>query len=64
LKKLNLCQYCGTEHYQDDQGKWFCPDCIPEEMDAAFLDPHADDPGALKKSYVLRPLRARTPMPE
>ena len=24
-------------------------------MDASFLDPHADDPGVLKKPYVLRP---------
>ncbi len=24
-------------------------------MDATFLDPHADDPGELKKPYVLRP---------
>ena len=55
MKRQNICKRCGTERYQDDQGKWFCPDCILEEMDVTFLDPHADDPGELKKPYVLRP---------
>ena len=55
MKRQHTCKRCGTEQYQDDQGKWFCPDCILEEMDATFLDPHADDPGELKKPYVLRP---------
>ena len=55
MKRQNICKRCGTERYQDDQGKWFCPDCILEEMDTTFLDSHIDDPGELKKPYVLRP---------
>ncbi len=55
MRKPKKCKRCGTEMYRDDQDKWFCPDCIVEEMDATFLDPYADDPGELKKPYVLRP---------
>ncbi len=39
--------------YQGDQEKWFCPDYIADEMDATFLDPHTDNPGAWKTPYVL-----------
>ena len=55
MRKPKKCKRCGTEMYRDDQDKWFCPDCIVEEMDATFLDPYADDSGELKKPYVLRP---------
>lgn len=41
--------------YQDDQGLWFCPNCIIEEIDPAFLDEKCDHPGELKRSYVLSP---------
>lgn len=41
--------------YQDDQGQWFCPDCILEEIDPAFLDEERDDRGELKHLYVLEP---------
>jgi hypothetical protein len=39
--------------YQDDQGQWFCPDCILEEIDPAFLDEEMDERGELKRPYVL-----------
>ena len=41
--------------YQDDQGKWFCPDCILEEIDPAFLDEEKDNRGELTRPYVLEP---------
>lgn len=50
------CRKCGEEKYQDDQGQWFCPDCILEEIDPAFLDEEGDDRGELKRPYVLEPL--------
>jgi uncharacterized Zn ribbon protein len=53
MRKQKKCKHCGTEMYLDDQEKWFCPDCIVDEMDATFLAPHADDPGASKTPYVL-----------
>ena len=53
MRKQKKCEHCGTEMYQDDQEKWFCPDYIVDEMDTTFFDPHADDPGASKTPYVL-----------
>jgi uncharacterized Zn finger protein (UPF0148 family) len=49
------CRKCGEEKYQDDQGQWFCPDCILAEVDPAFLDEERDDRGELKRPYVLEP---------
>ena len=49
-----ICRKCGQERYQDDHGKWFCPDCILEEA-GSFLDEERDDPGELKKPYRLAP---------
>jgi uncharacterized Zn finger protein (UPF0148 family) len=49
------CRKCRGEKYQDDQGQWFCPDCIPEQIDPAFLDEERDDRGELKRPYVLEP---------
>ena len=49
------CKTCGAEKYQDDQGQWFCPDCILEQIDPAFLDEERDDRGELKRPYVLEP---------
>lgn len=49
------CKKCGALMYQDDQGQWFCPDCILEELDPTFLDEERDDPGELKRPYVLEP---------
>lgn len=47
------CKKCGQEMYQDDQSQWFCPDCILEEIDPAFLDEELDERGELKRPYVL-----------
>lgn len=41
--------------YQDDQGRWFCPDCILDAIDPAFLDEERDERGELKRPYVLEP---------
>jgi hypothetical protein len=41
--------------YQDDQGKWFCPDCVLGEIDPDFLNETLDRPGQLKRPYVLEP---------
>ena len=49
------CKKCGEQMYQDDKGKWFCPDCILEEIDPAFLDEEKDDMGELIRPYVLEP---------
>ncbi len=49
------CRKCGEEMYRDDQGKWFCPDCILEEIDPNFLDEDRDDRGKLRRPYVLEP---------
>ena len=49
------CRKCGEEKYQDDQGQWFCPDCILKEVDPAFLDEERDDRGELTRPYVLEP---------
>ena len=55
MKKAKTCQSCGAEMYQDDQGLWFCPDCIVEELDPAFLEEKRDHPGELKRPYILSP---------
>lgn len=55
MNKMKTCRKCGAEKYQDDQGVWFCPDCIIEELDPAFLDEQRDDPGDLAHPYVLSP---------
>jgi len=49
------CKKCGEAMYQDDQGQWFCPDCILEEIDPAFLYEERDDRGDLKRPYILEP---------
>ena len=41
--------------YQDDHDKWFCPDCVLEEIDPTFLDEGQDHPGKLKRPYILEP---------
>ena len=55
MRKEKKCKKCGTEMYQDDQGEWFCPDCIVEEIEHAFLDERLDHPGELKRPYILSP---------
>lgn len=55
MKKAKKCRKCGTGMYQDDQGKWFCPDCLLEEIEPAFLDEGLEHPGKLKRPYVLEP---------
>ena len=52
---MKKCKKCNASMYQDDQGHWFCPDCIVEEIDPAFLDEERDDRGELKRPYVLDP---------
>jgi uncharacterized Zn finger protein (UPF0148 family) len=49
------CKQCGIEKYRDDQGRWFCPDCVLAEIDPSFLDEQRDDRGELKRSYILEP---------
>lgn len=49
------CKTCGQAMYQDDQGHWFCPDCILDAIDPAFLDEERDERGELKRPYVLEP---------
>ena len=39
--------------YQDEQRKWFCPDCILREVEPNFLDEKLDHPGKLRRPYVL-----------
>jgi len=53
--KVKKCRKCGTEMYQDNQGKWFCPDCVLEEIKPDFLDEKLDHPGELKRPYVMEP---------
>jgi uncharacterized Zn finger protein (UPF0148 family) len=55
MSKVKTCRKCGTEMYQDDQGLWFCPDCVVEEVDPAFLDERREHPGELQHPYVLAP---------
>jgi hypothetical protein len=49
------CGKCGAELYRDDKDRWFCPECIFEDLDPAFLDENGTDPGDLKKPFVLQP---------
>jgi hypothetical protein len=49
------CKKCGDEMYQDDQNQWFCPHCVLDEIDPAFLDEERDDRGELGRPYVLEP---------
>ena len=39
----------------DDQGGWFCPDCVIEEIQPDFLDEKIVGRGELKRPYVLEP---------
>ena len=41
--------------FQDDQSKWFCPDCVLREIEAKFLDEKLDHPGKLPRPYILEP---------
>jgi hypothetical protein len=49
------CSKCGTDLYRDDRDRWFCPECILDEIDPAFLDEKRTHPGDLKKPFVLHP---------
>ncbi|MEE8114018.1 MAG: hypothetical protein V3U06_11180 [Candidatus Binatia bacterium] len=55
MKKLKKCRNCGSEMYRDDQEKWFCPNCILEQISLEFLDESQDYRGELKRTYVLEP---------
>lgn len=55
MKKAKKCRPCGVEMYHDDQGKWFCPDCVLEEITPDFLNEKLDRPGNLKRPYILDP---------
>lgn len=55
MTKAKQCKKCATEMYQDDHDQWFCPDCVLEEIDPAFLDEKLDHPGELKRPYLLSP---------
>lgn len=55
MRKTKKCKKCGTEMYMDDQGKWFCPDCVIEEIQPDFLDEKKVGRGELKRPYVLEP---------
>ncbi len=52
---LPTCEHCGVEKFQDEQRMWFCPDCIIEELDPAFLNEHQNHPGELTQPYLLFP---------
>ena len=55
MSKLKKCKKCGIEMYPDNQGKWFCPDCVVDQVDRRFLDEKLDDRGKLKRPYILEP---------
>lgn len=55
MRKAKKCKKCCVEMYQDDQGEWFCPDCVLEEIEPGFLDEGRDQSGELKRPYVLQP---------
>lgn len=55
MKRLKKCRKCGSEMYRDDQEKWFCPNCILEQISSEFLDESQDYRGKLKRPYVLEP---------
>ena len=54
MKKPKKCKKCGIEMYQDDEGQWFYPDCVVDEIDPRFLDEMLDHRGKLKRLYILR----------
>ena len=54
MKKTKKCKKCGIEMYQDNQGKWFCPDCVVDQIDPRFLDEKLDHRGKLKRPYIVR----------
>jgi predicted DNA binding CopG/RHH family protein len=41
--------------YQDDHGKWFCSDCVLEEIEPDFLHEKQIGQDELKRPYVLEP---------
>lgn len=53
MKKGKKCRKCKIEMYQDDQKKWFCPNCILSEIASNFLDEKLDHPGKLRRPYIL-----------
>ena len=55
MRKTKKCKKCGTEMYMDNQGEWFCPDCVIEEIQPDFLDEKIVGRGELKRPYVLEP---------
>ena len=55
MKKPKKCKKCGVEMYRDNQGEWFCPDCIVDEIEPDFLDEKQVSQGDLKRAYVLEP---------
>ncbi len=55
MRKTRKCRKCQAEMYRDDQNKWFCPDCVLEEIDPSFLNERSDQSGKLKRPYVLEP---------
>ncbi len=66
MKKGKKCSKCKTDLYQDDQGKWFCAECLLRKIDPKFLDEKLDYPGKLKRPYILEPatkqVRIRLPI--
>jgi predicted DNA binding CopG/RHH family protein len=56
MKTGKKCKKCKTEMYQDSRDKWFCPDCILQEIDPDFLDEKLDHPGTLRRPYILEPV--------
>lgn len=60
------CKRCGVSLYQDDRKLWFCPDCVVNTIDSAFLNETDDKTGALKRPYVLesltKPVSIRLPV--
>ena len=55
MRKAKKCRKCGVEMYPDDQGKWFCPNCVLEEIAPDCLDEKLDHPGKLKRPYIMEP---------
>ena len=53
MKNVKKCKKCKIEMYQDNQRKWFCPDCILRAIAPDFLDEKLDDPGKLRRPYLL-----------
>jgi hypothetical protein len=55
MKMGRKCSECKTDMYQDNQGKWFCPECLMRKIDPQFLDEKLDYPDKLKRRYILDP---------